>query len=307
MMDEAVLYTRNLMSELKPPPSFDDEDISASLKWIAKKMEKHDLTVSIKDQEHKVPLEKEMQTTLLQCIRELLFNVVKHTSVSKAHIGIRRKKNNVLISVEDKGCGFDTGNLDSIPTEKGGFGLFNIRERVDLLGGKMKVHSELERGTKVALYIPLQKSEQATSSVSEVENSPSLSSNYKKRTGHKIKVLLADDHQMMREGLRKIIEEQEDMTVIAEASDVEKAVKLTHETSPDVILMDVNMPRMDGIEATQKILSDMSHVRVIGLSLHDDESVIEEMYNVGATAYLTKTQAFEALCATIRGEAMSAT
>ncbi len=305
VMDDALAYTRNLMSELKPPPSLNDEDIRANLKWIAKKMEKHDLAVSIEDVDRKVPLAKEVQTTISQCIRELLFNVVKHTTVNKAHIGINPNDSHVLISVEDKGSGFDTGNLNSMPSANAGFGLFSIRERLDLLGGKVEVYSNPGKGTKVDLYIPLKESEQVIPSVSEVKDTPSIPDDYVKKTGQKIKVLLADDHQMVREGLRKIIEEEDDMMVIGEAADGEEAVELSHSTSPDIILMDVNMPRMGGIEATQKILSDMPHIRVIGLSLHDDESVIEEMYNVGATAYLTKTEAFEALCATIRGEAMS--
>lgn len=307
VMDDALVYTRSLMSELKPPPSLDKEDIRANLKWIAKKMEKHDLEVSIEDVDQKVPLAKEVQTTISQCIRELLFNVVKHTSVNKAYIEIKPEDKHVLISVEDKGTGFDTGKLNSMPRDNGGFGLFNVRERMDLLGGKVEIYSEPGSGTNVVLHIPLKESEQVVPSVYETEDSRVPANDYVKKTGHKIKVLLVDDHQMVREGLRKIIEDQDDMMVIAEAADGEEAVKLSHANSPDIILMDVNMPKMGGIEATQKILSEMSHIRVIGLSLHDDESVKEEMYNVGATAYLTKTEAFEALCATIRGEAMSVT
>lgn len=305
LMDDALAYTRNLMSELKPPPALDDEDIRANLKWIAKKMQKHGLEVSIEEVDQKLPIENEVQTTVSQCIRELLFNVVKHASVSKAHIGITPLDTRVLISVEDKGEGFDTGDLNSIATDKGGFGLFNVRERVDLLGGKVEVHSEPGKGTEVTLDIPLKESELDVFSVRKKGITPPPPDKTDAKSSQRIKVLLADDHQMVREGLRKIIEEENDMMVIAEAADGEEAVKLCHEHAPDIVLMDVNMPVMGGIEATQKILSAMSHIRVIGLSLHNDESVIEEMYNVGATAYLTKTEAFEALSATIRGEAIS--
>lgn len=118
-----------------------------------------------------------------------------------------------------------------------------------------------------------------------------------------IRVLLVDDHKMMREGLRKIVNEQDDLRVIAEASNGEEAVHLAQEEVPDIIVMDVNMPVMDGITATQEIMAKVSGQRIIGLSLHDHDKVISSMRSAGATAYLTKNEAFETLCATIRSEA----
>lgn len=116
----------------------------------------------------------------------------------------------------------------------------------------------------------------------------------------KIKVLITDDHLLIRQVLRKTINHQCDMNVIGEATDGVEAIKLAKQFAPDVILMDVNMPNMDGIAATKKIMAYKNHVRIIGLSLHNDISVKTSMLKAGAVAYLTKSDDMEKICETIR-------
>jgi DNA-binding NarL/FixJ family response regulator len=115
----------------------------------------------------------------------------------------------------------------------------------------------------------------------------------------KIRVVLVDDHRMIREGLRGIIEETTDMIVVAEACDGCMAVDVAHAMRPDVMVMDVNMPKMNGVEATRKIKEELPHVRVIGLSLYDDPKIARAMRKAGAEAYLSKSS-FQELCAVIR-------
>lgn len=108
---------------------------------------------------------------------------------------------------------------------------------------------------------------------------------------------------MIQRGLRQMIEKQEDMLIVGEASDGKEAVELARETMPDIIVMDVNMPVMDGIEATHTIKDELPNIQIIGLSLHESEDVIKSMQSAGASAYLTKNEAFESLVTTIRAEA----
>ncbi len=99
-----------------------------------------------------------------------------------------------------------------------------------------------------------------------------------------------------------MIEAQDDLQIVAEASNGEQAVSLAYETTPDVIIMDVNMPVMDGIEATRKITSKLPFVQVVGLSLYNHDEVVHNMMGAGASAYLTKDEAFETLCEIIRNQ-----
>lgn len=117
-----------------------------------------------------------------------------------------------------------------------------------------------------------------------------------------ISVLLVDDHPLVRQWTRRIIEDQTGMKVIGEVTNGEEAIKASREWKPDVILMDINMPVMGGIEATRRITAEMPDISVIGLSTHDENEIVQEMKDAGASAYLTKSEAFETLIVTIRRE-----
>lgn len=110
-----------------------------------------------------------------------------------------------------------------------------------------------------------------------------------------LNILLVDDHQIVRNGLRALIEQQPDMRVVAEAGDGRTAVRLACELSPDVVVMDIGMPDLNGIEATRQVVSALPGVRVIALSMHSDRRFVAEMLRAGASGYLLKDCAFEEL------------
>jgi len=115
-----------------------------------------------------------------------------------------------------------------------------------------------------------------------------------------IKILLADDHEIMREGLKSLLEKQSDITVIGQADDGRTTVKLARELSPDIVIMDISMPDMNGIEATRQIVSRDSRIKVIALSVHSDKRFVIEMLHAGASAYLLKDCAFNELANAVR-------
>jgi DNA-binding NarL/FixJ family response regulator len=103
-----------------------------------------------------------------------------------------------------------------------------------------------------------------------------------------IRILLADDHTVVRDGLRALLERQPDMTVVAEAADGRDSVRLAEEQSPDVVVMDIAMPNMNGIEATCRILAANPRTAVVILSMHQDESYVLRSLKAGAKGYLLK-------------------
>lgn len=110
-----------------------------------------------------------------------------------------------------------------------------------------------------------------------------------------LNILLVDDHEIMRQGLRMLLEKQSDMEVVGEANNGEKAVRLADELSPDVIVMDVNMPGLDGANATRQIKIRHPDMKVVALSMHSKKGFVVEMLKAGASAYVLKENAFSEL------------
>jgi DNA-binding NarL/FixJ family response regulator len=118
--------------------------------------------------------------------------------------------------------------------------------------------------------------------------------------GRKIRVLLVDDHKIMRQGISSLLQFEEDIEVVGEAENGRQALELAHRHTPDLIIMDVNMPVMDGIEATRILSKELPRVKVIALSMHAEKDSAEAMRQAGAAAYLTKGGPSEDLVETIR-------
>jgi two-component system, NarL family, response regulator NreC len=115
-----------------------------------------------------------------------------------------------------------------------------------------------------------------------------------------IRILLADDHRIMRDGLRSLLEKQPDIEVAGEADCGRSAVRLARELSVDMVIMDIGMPDLNGIDASREIIASVPGIKVIALSIHSDKVFVGEMLKAGASAYLLKHCAFEELAQAIR-------
>jgi len=115
-----------------------------------------------------------------------------------------------------------------------------------------------------------------------------------------IRILLADDHRIMRHGLRSLLEKEPGFEVVAEADNGRSAVKLTQKLAPDVVIMDIAMQDLNGIEATRRIVSETPEVKVLVLSIHSETQIVVEVLRAGASAYLLKDCEFEELVRAIR-------
>lgn len=115
-----------------------------------------------------------------------------------------------------------------------------------------------------------------------------------------VKIILVDDHQIVRQGLRTLLAEEPDMEVVAEADNGRKLLRLVQDLSPQVIIMDISMPDLNGIEATRQVLAEHPGIKVIALSMHSDSLFVLNMLKAGASGYLLKDCAMEELVKAIR-------
>jgi CheY-like chemotaxis protein len=304
LLAESIDASRDIALELYPP-FLHDQGLTAALEWLARWMEeKYSLRVDFTTDEGAEPQQDDLRGFLFQAVRELLTNVIRHAKVSSASVHLERTaEGGIRITVTDEGVGFYPAAVEDGPS--GAVGLLNMRERLMCLGGTFEVSSARGKGTKVRLTIAPQAGmlaapPAAPASAHRKDRRDGRAAALRGRAPGKIRILLADDHEVMREGLASLLKEQPDVEVVAEASDGPTAVALAAQTMPDVIIMDVTMPGMTGVEAARKITAQGNDVRIIGLSMHDRADMAERMLQAGACAYLSKGGPADQLLAEVR-------
>ena len=155
LIEQTVGDTRSLTFELSPPVLY-ELGFEAAMSWLAEHMhERYGLACEVQDDKQAKPITEEVRVLLYRAARELLTNVVKHAHARHVRIVLRRQDENVRIIIEDDGVGFDPSTIDAHSCRLNGFGLFNIRERLDHIGGKLEMESAPGRGARACLTAPL--------------------------------------------------------------------------------------------------------------------------------------------------------
>lgn len=155
LIEQAIVDTRSLTFELSPPVLY-ELGLVAALEWLTRKIQQeHGIQTRFHDDGQAKPLDENFRVVLFQAVRELLVNVVKHARATHAQVLLRREADALRIIVEDDGAGFEVPSMNARIESIRTFGLFNIRERVEYLGGRVKIRSEAGRGTRVTLVAPL--------------------------------------------------------------------------------------------------------------------------------------------------------
>ncbi|HSB67825.1 MAG TPA: PAS domain S-box protein [Candidatus Methylomirabilis sp.] len=304
LLEESLTVSRSLTAELSPP-ILAEAGVTLALEWLARWMaDKHGLAVELAVEPDVPAGAGDVRVLLYEAVRELLFNVVKHAGVKSASVTLRRGQNGqVQIVVADSGVGFDPATLTPASADAGGFGLFSVRERLELVGGRLEVESAPGQGSRFTLTVPLGAPPGGETSAATTAPAPSMASASQgpsRRLGPKTRVLVVDDHPMVRQTLARMIGSEPDIQVVGEAANAERAIALTRQLLPDVVLLDVSMPGMDGVEATRRIHAECPAVQVIGLSMYDETEKAKAMREAGAVDYLDKTSPADVLFAAIR-------
>jgi PAS domain S-box-containing protein len=339
---DSLNYTRSLVAELAPP-ALQEFGLIEGFGWLADQMKTHGLSVSVHKHLQRIVLPDDQAVLVFQSVRELLFNVLKHAGTGQAELAVEsnQEQGELIITVADQGYGFDPAELSNRSEERKRFGLFSVRERMEAMGGRLVVEARPHEGTKVRLIFPHwpeaaqpgdEKSAELRMLSPEVADSSALGARHSNlqsladnsaptpqhpapSTQHAalqevagpLRIVLADDHAMVRQGLRSILDSYHDVSVVGEAADGEEAIELARLLRPDVIIMDVNMSKMDGIEATRRIKAEWPFILIVGLSFSNPSQIEPLLIQAGASRYVSKDaagdQLYEAIIVSVKEHA----
>ena len=298
MLKDAIEKSRSLSHELSPAV-LHHGDFAETIEWLAHQVQsKHGLLVRVDTCGEVKSQSDAIKAFLYKATQEMLFNVVKHARVNEARIRVRRLGRYICLSVSDHGRGLDLEQL----RQTSGFGLLSIRERVELLGGRMKIKSARDRGSTFVIVVPDGELAAAENTVRKTADVPSRVGPTSESQGQSpLRVLLADDHEIVRQGLISLLSDEAAIQVVGEAANGREAIDLADRLRPDVVIMDVSMPLINGDEATRQIKQHLPMTRVVALSMFAEPETIERMHAAGAEAYVLKTASSEELLAAIQG------
>lgn len=297
---EANQEIRDFIYETRITLLFKNGFFSALAEYLARYEKNYRIKVKVEKPNHlqEEDLDLAAGVQLYRIIQEALTNVRKHAQTNRVLILFQKHEKKLQVQVIDYGVGFD---CQKMITGRNTFGLTVMAERAEQVGGQVRIVSTPGEGTTVTITLPLgQKTnrEKEHSSRKREKGSP--------ETCAKLRILLADDHALFMEGLQKLLTEK-GFDVVGQARDGLEALEKARLLQPDLILMDLQMPRCNGLTATRLIKAEMPEIKIIILTISDQEADLFRAIQNGASGYLLKSLRGEELSEQLIGLANGAT
>lgn len=283
LLDQATHASRTLTVELYPPV-LSHSGVVPALEWLRQWMkEQHELQVALTAAGDAEPANSDLAHVVFEFAREMLLNVVKHSGTTSAEVSLVRDDTLLHLRVRDEGNGCDAETIGQRKVD--GYGLASMRERIEFMGGKLEVCTGPGDGFCVDAWF---REGELREEVSTAAREKRVRVYEDAVVEGKVRTVVVDDHDVVRSGIVTVLQDSRRVAVVGEASDGEAGIRLAKMLQPDVVLMDVNMPRLNGIEATRMIVAQCPSVAVVGLSVNDDAQTIDEMRAAGAVGYVIK-------------------
>ena len=297
------------LSYLLHPPLLDELGLSSAVKWYAEGFERRTgIRVRVDIASDFVRLPRDVETTLFRVIQESLTNMHRYSGTTKAYVRLNRVFDQIKVRIGDFGKGIHPDVLNSKTGKVAplGVGIQGMRERLRQLDGKLEIISEPNRGTIVTATLPI--SHPQTSDPSDLPGEPAsshlnrLAETYVSDNGgsSRKQILIADDHEMLRKGLRSMLQSEMDWEVCGEAINGQDAVDKAIALRPDLVILDINMPVLNGLAAIRQILRGAPETKILIFTVHDSEQTVKEIRAAGAHGYLSKGNASEKLLKAVK-------
>jgi two-component system, NarL family, sensor kinase len=279
------------LSYVLHPPLLDECGLPSAVRWYAEGFERRSgIKVEVQIDADLRRLAPDVETALFRVVQESLTNVHRYSGSSNAQIRITEVDREVRLEVIDHGKGNKAATIKAAETPLGaarlGVGIPGMRERLNQLGGRLAVDFGTQ-GTRVLAIVPAGTADAQQATDSRVAGADETQTEQDKRC----RILIADDHEIMRRGLRGLLETHEEWAVCGEAFEGHEAVAKAKELRPDLVIMDVNMPGLSGIEAFAEIREANPATKILFFTVHDSEEMAREVAEAGGHGYVAKSRA----------------
>ena len=278
-IDQVIENIRRLSRDLSPA-ILEDFGLSAALRWLINNFAKrYNMKVMMDMTDIDSLLPPHSHIVVYRTVQEVLTNIGKHSQAKNVSISISENTDSISFSIVDDGIGFDEGLIDAKDLEARGLGLETMKGRCQMVGGVLKIWTKEGEGTRITLSVPVE------------ARSNAIMASYS--------IILADDHVLVRQGLRRILEGTDDLEVVGEANDGLELLQLLKHVTPQMVILDIFMPNLRGIEAITEIKTMHPDVKILILTMHRDKEYLYLALSAGAKGYLLKEDAAKELFSAI--------
>ncbi len=283
MLNEAIERTRRSIYNLWPA-TLDHMSLIPALHEMFKQQEK---TTGLPHTVHvngtPYQLQPDVQIVIYRIVQEAMNNAIRHGAASLISLSVRFNPQQLSIKVRDNGHGFDVEQVMKSPIACH-YGLILMKERAQSIGGTLTIKSVAGEGSQVNLVLSNIKTIQAEGFQEFVA----------------IRLLIVDDQLVVRQGLRSMLVGADDIEIVGDASNADEAIKQATTLQPDVILLDIRMPGVDGLQMLKYLCTNLPQIKVIILTNYDEEQFLFEAFRAGAYGYLLKNVSRDILLDALR-------
>jgi PAS domain S-box-containing protein len=301
-LTEALAWNKEVAAEIRTlsyllhPPLLDELGLASAVNWyLAGFTSRTGILIETDIPSNIQRLTPDAEVAIFRVLQESLTNVHRYASSSKARIRMKATTDEIRLEVQDFGTGMTISKTNARNTQKVrlGVGIQGMTERIRQLGGKLEITSSPNHGTTVAATIPLSGAHVVVpvqpasaapppTSLLGAEVSGLLGGALRKR------ILIADDHEMLRRGVRNTLQTELDLEICGEAVDGQDAVEKVKALQPDLVILDINMPVLNGLVAVRQILRLRPQTKVLVFSVHDSDQTVQEVHAAGAHGFISK-------------------
>jgi CheY-like chemotaxis protein len=302
-LSESLVLNKEISAEIRTlsyllhPPLLDELGLSSAARWYAAGFTKRTgIPVEVEVPKEMKRLSPDAEVAIFRVLQESLTNVHRYANTDRARLSITTDAQCIRVEIEDFGKGIKAARartaLESV--DRLGVGIQGMTERIRQLGGTLNISSEPGRGTLVTAQIPFATSQLPASDPDGTSENMAIASYVREASildsssDQRKRILIADDHAMLRRGLRNTLQNEPDLEICGEAVDGQDAVEKVKQLQPDLVILDINMPVLNGLVAIRQIVRHHPQTKILIFSVHNSDQTIQEARSAGAHGFISK-------------------